>query len=248
MLQLQVVREGQTQFFGPARLPMRMGTVVTLRDAFFKWPVRRKAANEVPTTIDDRWMAIKSQSRALIEQHLIPLLLCAGVNADVTCVGIRLLSPSSLEQVVEITRIKEHVSRMALINNVAITVLDSGEFDLEKIACPLSLGNTRKRFTIGSYVTRSCGYRLAREGLLPVECVNPVQRTLFIFFTFWRIFCLKNAAYSLLDPCSFSARMGRVRSAKSKIVLKAAATGSVTKTFAQVFASDKLSLCRKVKS
>eukprot|EP00752_Nemacystus_decipiens_P004406 g4025.t1 len=104
----KVVRGGQTQFFGPTRLPMSMGTIVTLRDAFFKWPVRRKAANEAAET----------------------------------------------------TRIKEHVSRMALMNtNVAITVLDS---------------------------------------------------------------------------------------AKSKTVLKAAATGSVTKSFAQVFASDKLSLCHKL--
>eukprot|EP00903_Cladosiphon_okamuranus_P019248 g17698.t1 len=104
----KVVREGQTQFFGLTRLPMRAGTIVTLRDAFFKWPVRRKAANEAA----------------------------------------------------EMTRIKEYVSRMALMNNnVSITVLDS---------------------------------------------------------------------------------------AKSKIVLKAAATGCVTKTFAQIFASDKLSLCSKL--
>lgn len=34
-----------------------------------------------------------------------------------------------LKQAAEITRIKEHVSRMALMNNnVAFTVLDSGEF------------------------------------------------------------------------------------------------------------------------
>lgn len=41
------------------------------------------------------------------------------------------LSPASLKQTAEITRIKEHVSRMALMNNnVAITVLNSGEFGL----------------------------------------------------------------------------------------------------------------------
>lgn len=73
---------------------MRMGTIVTLRDAFFKWPVRRKAANEVPTTIDDRSLAIKSQSRTLDRAALIPLLICAGALADMTCVGCRLLSRS----------------------------------------------------------------------------------------------------------------------------------------------------------
>lgn len=48
---VQVVREGHTLHFGPARAPLRTGTIVTLRDAFFKWPVRRKAANEVSLTI-----------------------------------------------------------------------------------------------------------------------------------------------------------------------------------------------------
>lgn len=43
----QVVREGQTLHFGLALAPSRRGTIVTLRDAFFKWPVRRKASNEV---------------------------------------------------------------------------------------------------------------------------------------------------------------------------------------------------------
>lgn len=39
--------------------------------------------------------------------------------------------PAFLKQAAEITRIKEHVARMALMNNnVAITVLDSGEFGL----------------------------------------------------------------------------------------------------------------------
>lgn len=44
---VQVVRAGQTLHFGPTSAPLRNGTIVTLRDAFFKWPVRRKAANEV---------------------------------------------------------------------------------------------------------------------------------------------------------------------------------------------------------
>ncbi|CAM9904110.1 unnamed protein product, partial [Ectocarpus sp. 8 AP-2014] len=43
----KVVREGEVLHFGPSRAPVRAGTIVTLRDAFFKWPVRRKAANEV---------------------------------------------------------------------------------------------------------------------------------------------------------------------------------------------------------
>ncbi|CAM9510617.1 unnamed protein product, partial [Hapterophycus canaliculatus] len=43
----KVVREGQTLHFGPTRAPVREGTVMTLRDAFYKWPVRRRAANEV---------------------------------------------------------------------------------------------------------------------------------------------------------------------------------------------------------
>lgn len=43
----QVVREGQTLHFGPTQAPLRTGTIVTVRDAFFKWPVRRKATNEV---------------------------------------------------------------------------------------------------------------------------------------------------------------------------------------------------------
>ncbi|CBJ28278.1 MutL protein homolog 3 [Ectocarpus siliculosus] len=104
----KVVREGEVLHFGPSRAPVRAGTIVTLRDAFFKWPVRRKAANEVT----------------------------------------------------EMTRIKDCVSRMALVNNsVAITVRDS---------------------------------------------------------------------------------------AKSKVVVRATATGSATRTFAQVFSSDKLSLARKV--
>ncbi|CAB1105355.1 unnamed protein product [Ectocarpus sp. CCAP 1310/34] len=104
----KVVREGEVLHFGPSRAPARAGTIVTLRDAFFKWPVRRKAANEVT----------------------------------------------------EMTRIKDCVSRMALVNNsVAITVQDS---------------------------------------------------------------------------------------AKSKEVVRATATGSATRTFAQVFSSDKLSLARKV--
>ncbi|CAN0172584.1 unnamed protein product, partial [Laminaria digitata] len=72
----QVVREGHTLHFGPARAPLRTGTIVTLRDAFFKWPVRRKAANEVT----------------------------------------------------EMLRIKEQVARVALVNNsVAITVIDSAK-------------------------------------------------------------------------------------------------------------------------
>lgn len=54
------------------------------------------------------------------------------------------------------------------------------------------------------------------------------------------------------ESCSFAESLLVFRPcvwpAKSKIVLKAAATGSVTKTFAQIFASDKLSLCRKVDS
>ncbi|CAM9514075.1 unnamed protein product, partial [Ectocarpus sp. 13 AM-2016] len=104
----KVVREGEVLHFGTSRAPVRTGTIVTLRDAFFKWPVRRKAANEVT----------------------------------------------------EMTRIKDCVSRMALVNNsVAITVQDS---------------------------------------------------------------------------------------AKSKVVVRATATGSATRTFAQVFSSDKLSLARKL--
>lgn len=77
VLKLQVVREGQTQFFGPTRLPMRMGTIVTLRDAFFKWPVRRKAANEVPTIdglqsspIKSRTLIFGTTAVAQIERHL----------------------------------------------------------------------------------------------------------------------------------------------------------------------------------
>lgn len=49
---IQVVREGHTLHFGPARAPLRTGTIVTLRDAFFKWPVRRKAANEVRVPVE----------------------------------------------------------------------------------------------------------------------------------------------------------------------------------------------------
>lgn len=73
---LQVVREGQTHFFGPTRLPVRMGTIVTLRDAFFKWPVRRKAANEVPTTIDElhsRPMPPSLETLALARQSRISI-------------------------------------------------------------------------------------------------------------------------------------------------------------------------------
>lgn len=58
----------------------------------------------------------------------------------------------------------------------------------------------------------------------------------------WRMLLIYSIPRLVLRPC-----VG-VRSAKSKIVLKTAATGSVTKTFAHLFASDKLSLCRKVKS
>lgn len=50
-----------------------------------------------------------------------------------------------MKQAAEITRIKEHVSRMALMNNnVAITVLDSGEFDLRCFFCVFTEHNTRK--------------------------------------------------------------------------------------------------------
>ena len=90
VLKLQVVREGQTHFFGPTRLPMRAGTIITLRDAFFKWPVRRKAANEVPTTIDELQSHQVFNTQSEIERHQRPLLLCAGVGRDVTYLGRRL--------------------------------------------------------------------------------------------------------------------------------------------------------------
>ena len=68
-----------------------------------------------------------------------------------------------------------------------------------------------------------------------------------ILFAFWCTFCPK-CCLLFAESLLISLQMVLVWSAKSKMVLKAAATGSVTKTFAQVFASDKLSLCRKVKS
>lgn len=45
----QVVRGGDVLHFGPSHSPLHRGTVVTLRDVFYKWPVRRKAANVVRT-------------------------------------------------------------------------------------------------------------------------------------------------------------------------------------------------------
>ncbi|CAM9954672.1 unnamed protein product, partial [Discosporangium mesarthrocarpum] len=44
----KVVREGELLHFGASDSPSGMGTVVTVRDIFFKWPVRRRAMNQVP--------------------------------------------------------------------------------------------------------------------------------------------------------------------------------------------------------
>lgn len=158
-----------------------------------------------------------------------------------------LTSMNRLLQVTEILNIKVLVARIALVNNsVAMTVIDTGMY------CKLVDDKSTHQLhvdlelTTSLYIPRQLSH-LNHSHERPLSVVSDFRLSSVSAAIFRGQSNVPLSCASLKSRYTFRSLLADViKLAKSKSVLKTASTGSLTRTFTQLFSSDKLSMARKV--